>query len=121
MGDAGRQIFQAISDKNMKVINIVLGNKPLPNEMWLHVNNSQQNALMTAVQLVPEADALTFTAVILSVQEPKTPLDAVNKFSQTALMMCAKKGYADVVRLLLDAGANYELRNQVGILHSMLI
>jgi ankyrin repeat protein len=113
MGDAGRQMFQAISDKNMKVINIVLGNKPYPKEMWLHVNNSQQNSLMMAVQLAPEQDAATFTAVILSVQEPRTPLDAVNKFGQTALMMAAKKGYADVVKLLLEAGANYELRNQV--------
>lgn len=106
-------MFQAISDKNMRVINIILGDKPLPNEMWLHVNNSQQNALMMAVQLAPEADAATFTAVILSVQEPKVLLNEVNKFGQSAMMMAAKKGYADVVKLLLDAGANFELRDQV--------
>ena len=92
MGDSGRQLFQAVSDKNMKVINIVLQQKPLSAELFQHVNNSQHNALMMAVQLSPEVDAATFTAVVLSVKSPAVPLDVVNKFGQTALMLAAKKG-----------------------------
>ena len=88
----GRQFFQAVSDKNMKVMNILLQKKPIPSDIFLYINNSQQNALMTAVQLSPEQDAVTFTAVVLSIKSPACPLDAVNKFGQTALMLVAKKG-----------------------------
>ena len=92
MGDQGRQLLQAVSDKNMKVINIILQQKPLSAEIFKHTNNSQHNALMMAVQLSPEQDAATFTAVVLSVKSPSCPLDALNKFGQSALMLAAKRG-----------------------------
>ena len=96
MGDAGRQLFQAVSDKDIKVIDIVLRQQPLPPELFEHKNNSGHNSLMMAVQLVPEEDAVTFTAFILSVKEPTVPIDATNKFGQTALMLTAKRGKSNL-------------------------
>lgn len=41
-------------------------------------------------------------------------LNAVNSYGETALMVAARYGYADMVRALLDAGANAKAKNSEG-------
>ena len=115
MNDLSRQLFQAVSDKNMKVIGIILATKPLPTDLFSYSNNSGMNTLMMAVQLVPEEDAHKFTALLLGLKESPVPIDVVNKVGQTALMIAAKKGYGLVVKALLDSKANYDIRTPVSI------
>ena len=113
MNDLSRQLFQAVSDKNMKVISIILSTKPPPLDLFVHSNNSGMNTLMMAVQLIPEEDAHKFTMLLLALKDSPVPIDAVNKLGQTALMIAAKRGYGLVVKALLDAKANYDIKTPV--------
>ncbi len=110
--DKPRQLFQSISDKDMKVAKLVVNSHPNPQEIVNYENKSGFTTLMMAVQLLPEDDAVLYTEFVLKC---KPLIDKVNKLGQTALMLATKKGYAKVVSVLVKNNANYELRNPVSV------
>lgn len=109
--DVPRKIHQAVSDKDMKVVKLLLEKAKNPSELLNYENKSGFTVLMMAVQLLPEDDAHLFTNYIL--ERKPLNIDKINKMGQTALMLCAKKNYIRVIKLLLKYNANYDIRSQV--------
>ena len=108
--DKPQRLFQAVSDKDMKIAKIVIDSCHAPVDIMNHKNNSQFTTLMIAAQLIPEDISMQFTKLLVS---HKAKIDLQNKFGQTALMLASSKGYGSVVSFLMDHKANYDLKNSV--------
>jgi ankyrin repeat protein len=60
-----------------------------------------------------EVEAAEFVEALLVAGKGTIAVDAFNKQHMNALMFAAKKGHPRVVRMLLDAGAEFELKCEV--------
>lgn len=111
--DKPRRLFQAVSDKDMKIAKIIIDSCNSPADIMNHKNNSQFTTLMQAVQLIPEDIAFQFTKLLVS---KNAKIDLQNKFGQTALILAAAKGYSSIVCYLMENNCNYELRDKVSLI-----
>lgn len=116
----GKVLLQAVNDGDIKAIKKVLSSTPALSKDDLNfANNGGNTPLLSAAQRFKEKDAVEITVILLKHdQEQETRsinINVKNKQSMTALMFACKRGYSAVVKLLLDADAEFENKNEEGL------
>jgi ankyrin repeat protein len=111
--ELGKMLIQCAQDYDMKNMRKILDLKIsfpdcLTPEVVNFRNSGSNTALHMAAQNTREKETIATFAHL--VQLPGIDINAVNKQGATALIICAKKGYAEAVAFLLrEAGAEFEI------------
>lgn len=104
---SGQSLLQHITEADSNAVNALLTNGIVNLD---ERDEDGQTFLMIACQLG------NCQIIRRLLDEPSIDVNAVDNDNWTALLNAAKQGFADIIVLLLDAGANIEHRDTVSIL-----
>lgn len=118
----GQQLMAAVNDFDKKALLEYLEFHkeagPLPDNVLNFTNNGGNTPLMMACQKPKDADAEALVKILL---EMKPNLDCKSRAGFTALHYAVKdQGLPNTVQLLLEAGAEFQIKNSEGFLPSDL-
>jgi len=114
--DPGKELLFAVSDTDYHALRKIFARGVPASAVINYKNNGKNTPLIMAPQRSKEKDAFNITKMLLEV--PSVSINDKNKEGMTAIMFASRKGYATVVELLLQAGAEFEDENSVCCLFS---
>lgn len=112
--EQGKALLSAVNDGDMKALKKILGKSPSVASLN-YVNNGGTTPLIGAAQRFKEKDSLDMVTMLLESAGSGINVNFQNKQGMTALHFVAKKGYAEVIDVLLNAGAEFEMKNDEGL------
>ena len=97
----GKAFVQAAADSDLKALKKIISTNP-EGAVINWQNNGGNTALIFSVQKAKEKDCLAIFSIVMTA--PGLKLDIQNKQGMNALMYACKRGYDEIVNILLDSG-----------------
>lgn len=106
----GKDLLQYVTNCDIKKVNKILQTIPGP-DVLNYQNNTGNTPLIQACNMNSIDNSQKLTRALLDV---RVDLEIANQNGDRALMLASKRGYNSVVDMLLAAGCNFDVKNELG-------